>query len=198
MNDTTMYQQLVGAWVKRGIGVASYEDMQERGDRVLEEVLELLQSGGYDFNRIPYMMDYVNSRPAGDPHQELGGVMVCLAAYAGSAGLNMETAQWDEYNRIVEKVELIAAKDERKKGMVFGTHLIPHSLILREFYRLTDPSKHIEAVARIKRIRCIWTIDGRCFIYDCGNSYVYFRCPNLDGRMQETQVTLDVPETVDV
>ena len=91
-------------------------DKQERGDRLLEEVLELLQSGGYDPARVAALTDYVFNRPVGEPSQEVGGVMVTLAAYCVAHDLDMIAAGNVELARITqpEIVLKIRAKQAAK------------------------------------------------------------------------------------
>jgi len=89
-------------------------DKTERGDRLLEEVFELLQSGGYDPARVAALRDYVWNRPAGEPSQEVGGVMVTLAAYCNAFDLDMHAAGETELARIWTKVEAIRAKQAAK------------------------------------------------------------------------------------
>lgn len=94
------FQSRVATWVQSCFGEAVTYDIQERGDRLLEEVLELLQSKGYDPARVAALTRYVFTRPVGQPNQELGGVMVTLAAYAHAAGLDMVEAGAEELKRI--------------------------------------------------------------------------------------------------
>ena len=91
-------------------------DKVERGDRLLEEVLELLQSGGYDPARVAALVAYVWARPVGDPPQEVGGVMVTLAAYCLAFGLDMQGAGEIELARILrpEIMDKIRAKQATK------------------------------------------------------------------------------------
>lgn len=108
------FQDRVQPWMDACFGAEISGDMVERGDRLLEEVLELLQSGGYDFGRVVPLRDYVAGRPAGEPSQEVGGVMVTLAAYCLAAGLDMHAAGETELARIWTKVEEIRAKQAAK------------------------------------------------------------------------------------
>lgn len=95
-------------------GEAISGDKLERGDRLLEEVFELLQSGDYPIERIRALAAYVWSRPAGEPAQEVGGVMVTLAAYCLAHGLDMHQAAEIELARIWTKVDAIRAKQAAK------------------------------------------------------------------------------------
>ncbi|WP_296585652.1 hypothetical protein [Xanthobacter sp.] len=112
--DASSFQRRVGHWMQACFGPAISADKLERGDRLLEEVLELLQSGGYPPERVAALTGYVWSRPAGEPAQEVGGVEVTLAAYCLAHGLDKHQAGETELARIWTKVEAIRAKQAAK------------------------------------------------------------------------------------
>lgn len=112
--EATSFQARVGHWMQACFGPAISADRLERGDRLLEEVLELLQSGGYPPERVAALTGYVWSRPAGEPPQEVGGVEVTLAAYCLAHGLNKHEAGETELARIWTKVAAIRAKQAAK------------------------------------------------------------------------------------
>ena len=108
------FQERVDPWMQACFGAEISADKLERGDRLLEEVLELLQSGDYPSERIAALTKYVWSREIGEPAQEVGGVMVTLAAYCLAHGLNMHTAGETELTRIWTEVDKIRAKQAAK------------------------------------------------------------------------------------
>lgn len=108
------FQDRVKPWMTACFGDAISSDRLERGDRLLEEVFELLQAGGYPKERVAALAAYVWSRPEGEPAQEVGGVMVTLAAYCLAHGLDMHAAAATELARIWTKVEVIRAKQAAK------------------------------------------------------------------------------------
>ena len=61
---------------------------------------QLRREGG---GRIATLVDYVWSRPIGEPEQEVGGVMVTLAAYCLAADLDMHAAGETELARILQQ-----------------------------------------------------------------------------------------------
>jgi hypothetical protein len=90
-------------------------DKVERADRFLEEALELAQTtSGFTADRAHALVDYVFNRPVGQPAQEVGGVMVALAAYCLANDLDMAKAGEAELARIWTKVEQIRAKQAAK------------------------------------------------------------------------------------
>jgi hypothetical protein len=111
------FQARVAPWMQSCFGSEIANDIRERGDRLLEEVLELLQSSGYDPSRVATLRDYVYGRPVGDPQQEAGGVMVTMAAYCLAAGIDMHEAGETELARIWTKIEKIRAKQKTKRGL---------------------------------------------------------------------------------
>lgn len=112
--EAKTFQDRVQPWMMACFGAEISGDKVERGDRLLEEVLELLQSGGYDPARVGALRDYVWSRPGGEPAQEVGGVEVTLAAYCLAFGLDMHAAGEAELARIWTKVDKIRAKQAAK------------------------------------------------------------------------------------
>ena len=108
------FQSRVAPWMHETFGPEISADRLERGDRLLEEVLELLQSGGYPAYRIARLASYVYGRPAGEPAQEVGGVMVTLAAYCLAHEMDMHAAGETELARVWTKVEAIRAKQAAK------------------------------------------------------------------------------------
>ncbi|WP_382513075.1 hypothetical protein, partial [Streptomyces sp. NPDC057020] len=119
------FQAGVAEWMGQCFLPSLYSNMTERGDRLLEEVLELLQAHGYDKARVPTLVDYVFGRPVGEPAQEVGGVMVTLAGYCWVAGLDMHAAGDAELARIgqPEVMAKIRAKQEAKNALHFDTPL---------------------------------------------------------------------------
>lgn len=94
------FQDRVAPWMQECFGPRVSADVLERGDRLLEEVFELLQSGYYPVERVAALRDYVWSKPVGEPAQEVGGVMVTLAAYCIAHSLDMHEAGETELARI--------------------------------------------------------------------------------------------------
>lgn len=119
------FQDGVAEWMGQCFLPSLYSNMTERGDRLLEEVLELLQAHGYDKARVPTLVDYVFDRPVGEPPQEVGGVMVTLAGYCWVAGLDMHAAGDAELARINQPdvMAKIRAKQEAKNALHFDTPL---------------------------------------------------------------------------
>jgi hypothetical protein len=121
----TTFQTQVSSWMQQCFTPEVCQNMTERGDRFLEEAIELLQANGYDRARIPVIADYVYGRPPGEPRQETGGVMVTLAAYCNAVGVDMERCGRDELARIQQPdvMAKIQAKQASKAALPFDTPL---------------------------------------------------------------------------
>ena len=89
-------------------------DKTERNHRFLEEALELVQATGCTQSEAHQLVDYVFGRPTGEPSQEVGGVMVTLAALCLAQQMDMHTSGETELARIWTKVEQIRAKQAAK------------------------------------------------------------------------------------
>ena len=108
------FQQRVQPWMMACFGPEISADRSERNHRFLEEALELVQSCGCTASEAHQLVDYVYSRPWGEPAQEAGGVMVTLAALCLANGLDMHECGETELARIWTKVEAIRAKQAAK------------------------------------------------------------------------------------
>lgn len=108
------FQSRVQPWMQECFGPTISADKEERNDRFLEESLELVQAGGMSVEAAHQLVDYVFNRPVGEPSQEVGGVMVTLAALCLAHGLDMHQNAETELTRIWTKVEQIRAKQASK------------------------------------------------------------------------------------
>jgi hypothetical protein len=108
------FQAAVHEWMLRCFGIEIADDKVERNHRFLEESLELVQSLGTTKEEALKLVEYVYGRPAGEPHQEVGGTMVTLAALCRAQGISMEIAGEVELQRCWGKIEQIRAKQAAK------------------------------------------------------------------------------------
>lgn len=108
------FQARVHPWLTACFGAVIASDKTERNHRFLEEALELVQSCGCTQHEAHQLVDYVYGRPVGEPHQEVGGVMVTLAALCLAQDLDMHADGEAELARIWTKVEQIRAKQAAK------------------------------------------------------------------------------------
>ncbi|HEP6431533.1 TPA: Lar family restriction alleviation protein [Burkholderia cenocepacia] len=110
------FQQRVRPWILACFGAEISADVPERNHRFFEEAGELVQSRGMTREEAHALVDYTWSRPVGEPAQEVGGVMVTLAALCLANGLDMHAAGERELARVNEPstIERIRAKQATK------------------------------------------------------------------------------------
>lgn len=108
------FQARVQPWLMACFGEMIAGDREGRNHRFLEEALELVQSCGCTASEAHQLVDYVYGRQVGEPSQEVGGVMVTLAALCLANGLDMHADAENELARIWTKIEAISAKQAAK------------------------------------------------------------------------------------
>lgn len=108
------FQQRVRPWMMTCFGEVISADREERNHRFLEEALELVQACGCSADEAHQLVDYVFGRPMGEKSQEVGGVMVTLAALCLAHDMDMHASGETELARIWTKVEVIRAKQASK------------------------------------------------------------------------------------
>lgn len=108
------FQDRVHSWMLACFGEEIAGDSIERNHRFLEEALELVQACGCTRDEAHQLVDYVFNRPLGEREQEVGGVMVTLAALCLAQHLDMRVAGETELARVWTKIEVIRAKQATK------------------------------------------------------------------------------------
>jgi NTP pyrophosphatase (non-canonical NTP hydrolase) len=114
ISTSDSFQARVQPWMMACFGPEISADRLERSDRFIEEALELVQASDYPQARVLALVDYVYGRDQGDINQEVGGVMVTLAAHCLAFGVDMHEAGETELARIWTKVDQIRAKQQAK------------------------------------------------------------------------------------
>jgi hypothetical protein len=112
--DERPFQARVHDWMMACFGEAISQDVAERNHRFIEEAIELVQATGCTREDVHRLADYVYDRPTGDPKQEVGGVLVTLAALCLATDMNFLGCGEHELSRIWGKVEQIRAKQAAK------------------------------------------------------------------------------------
>lgn len=109
------FQDRVLRWCLECFGPRVTNDKRERADRFIEEALELAQTvEGFNKVRALALVEYVFNRPKGDKTQEVGGVMVTLAALCNAEGqIIMGMAANQEMNRIEQPEVLMKVRDKQ-------------------------------------------------------------------------------------
>lgn len=111
---TGSFQFRVYPWLLECFGEEIANDTVERNHRFLEEAIELVQACDMTASEAQQLVNYVYNRPVGEKPQEVGGVMVTLAALCLAQDLNMHDAGEVELERIWGKKEKIRAKQAAK------------------------------------------------------------------------------------
>ncbi len=112
--EASQWQERVAQWMAACFTPAITADRGERNHRFLEESLELVQSLGCTASEAHQLVDYVFGRPVGEPSQELGGVMVTIAALANASAMMIDIAADAELARCWTKIDVIRAKQAGK------------------------------------------------------------------------------------
>jgi hypothetical protein len=112
--DEIKFQNRVQPWMMECFGPVISADREERNHRFFEESTELVQACGMTASEAHQLVDYVYGRPVGEPVQEVGGVMVTLAALCLANSMDMHHAGEVELGRIWTKVDAIRAKQAAK------------------------------------------------------------------------------------
>lgn len=110
------FQARVSPWLLECFGKEIAGDREERNHRFLEEALELVQSTGITADEAHLLVDYVFNREVGYAPQEVGGVMVTLAALCLANGMDMHISGEKELERIStpENIQKIRQKQATK------------------------------------------------------------------------------------
>ncbi len=118
------FQGSVYSWLLKCFGKDIVKNPQERNKRFMEEAIELVQSTGMNKDDILSLVDHVYAKEKGDPTQEVGGVLVCLAALCTVNGIGMVYSGNKELNRIVapEIISKIRRKHAAKPAHIKGDY----------------------------------------------------------------------------
>lgn len=101
VSERTQRQKTVLGWATATFGELAARDIRERGQRLLEEVVETLQALELASSDAHAIVDYVYSRQRGSVFQELGGVGVTLLSLCEALGLDADEAERVEIRRVL-------------------------------------------------------------------------------------------------
>lgn len=118
----SIFQIDVATWMEKTFSFETRENKRERGYRFLEEALELFQSLNLEREDALKLVDYVFSRPKGEPVQEVGGVMITLAALCEAADISLKRAAVDELERVNSPEVIAKIKSKRATRAVPGDY----------------------------------------------------------------------------
>lgn len=107
-------QQRVQPWVLQCLGAESANDLPLRAHRYCEEAVELVQACGCTREEVLQIVEWVFQRQPGELHQEVGGVMITLAALCLANGIDLHAEADRELERIWPLSDAIRAKQDVK------------------------------------------------------------------------------------
>lgn len=113
-NSGPNFQRRVYGWMLACFGEKILGDLTERNHRFIEEALELVQSLGCTKSEVLQLVEYTYGRPPGVVSQEVGGVMVSLAALCHAAHVSRDFCAEEELQRCWKKIDQIRAKQAAK------------------------------------------------------------------------------------
>jgi len=112
--DLRSYQKRVQDWIEACFPTDTARNSRERSHRFLEEALELCQSVDVSRNEAYALVDYVYSRPKGDPQSEAGAALLTLAALCNATDIDLADASESELARNWGRIDIIRAKFKTK------------------------------------------------------------------------------------
>jgi NTP pyrophosphatase (non-canonical NTP hydrolase) len=108
------FQSRVQDWMVACFGREITQDTTERNHRFIEESLELAQSLGCSKLQVIELIDYVYSRPIGETKQEVGGVLLTLAALCSANDIDLIDVGEVELARVWVNIKKIREKRSQK------------------------------------------------------------------------------------
>lgn len=108
------YQDRVWKWMVACFKSSALTDKDERNHRYYEESTELVQACGMSRAEAHQLVDYTYDRPIGEKGQEVGGVLVTLAALCKAQDLDMFECGETELARVWTKIDVIREKQAAK------------------------------------------------------------------------------------
>jgi NTP pyrophosphatase (non-canonical NTP hydrolase) len=108
------FQHRTDDWMLACFGPRAAYDIRERSHRFLEEALELVQALGCPESEVLKLLQYVYRRPKGEVDQEIGGVMLTLAALATAVPRSMAACGEEELARVWRRIDEIREKQAGK------------------------------------------------------------------------------------
>lgn len=141
-DSSLAFQVRVRPWLLACFGEVIADDGMERNHRFLEEALELVQACGCTEEEAHNLVVYVFARPVGERSQEVGGVMVTLAALCLAHKLDMHKAGEVELGRISQPdvIAKIRIKQANKPAM----SALPGAYPERSQFQLVQPCDKLD------------------------------------------------------
>lgn len=104
------FQNKVALWVTQAFGNQGPADIPERRNRFLEEALELHQACYGTQEEAHALIEYVYNRERGAQGEEIGDVLITVAALANMLGYNMGACAHSKLDSAWANIDSIRAK----------------------------------------------------------------------------------------
>lgn len=186
-----LYQDEVNDWMQKCFGPEIAKDVLERNHRFIEEAIELVQSLDCPKEDVQMLLDYVYSRPKGNPKQEVGCVMVTLAALSTAIDIDTSEAGEEELKNIWTKIDKIREKQKTKpKNSPLPTDHkpIPQWKPVKHITDIEPGNKilitgdlFLNNILTVERVKTT-PKDGTEIIYDVHNNYFFNLGMYLSGE----------------
>lgn len=108
------FQDQVASWMAMCFGPEVSADKKERAFRFLEEALELAQASGVSRGEAGLQLTYTYNRPEGKVEDEVGQVLLTLAALCNAHALNLGEQSWQALYSAWARIDTIRAKWKSK------------------------------------------------------------------------------------
>lgn len=124
--DMRAFQDRVCEWIVKCFPPMLYASKRERALRFLEEAMELVQAEGLTCHDAHRVITYVFNRAVGETQQEIGGVLVTLAALCWNEGIYLDVAAKQEIERIEDPaiMETVRAKQANLPYLTASPRLV--------------------------------------------------------------------------
>ncbi len=107
-------QRMMMNWAVRMFGPDT-RMIRERATRVAEEAIELAQAGGVTDKVLTDLILRVYSKQPGTMDEEIGGTMVTLLVLSEALGLDADTVERNEIERVMAKDERAVRSSQQSK-----------------------------------------------------------------------------------
>lgn len=186
-------QDSLGEWAIATFGKDVFDNAPERGKRLIEEALEYGQTQKVTKEQAHLLVDYVFSRPVGDPAQEMGGVMVTALVAAQSAGLDAGGCLTSEMERIHEPTIMEKIRSKQVSKELEGVGMKP-----------SEP-----AAAPVLSVRCGWCEQGyprmvrqlgdneKRYVHELPEPGGTIFCSEVYRELDDSGVTAELAKTMD-
>jgi NTP pyrophosphatase (non-canonical NTP hydrolase) len=141
-------QERKDKWMRSCFSDDITDSPEERNRRFIEEALELVQSLDMSRHEAHFMVDYVFDRDKGQPFQEVGGTILCLAALCNVHKIDMLEAGETELSRVWTKIETIRGKQKKKPNFSDDVNIISSRLTEdNKYFFFSNPALSVRTVS---------------------------------------------------